>query len=255
MVLKGKEEFVGETLQKFYISKYGKASYKEGGDPPDIYLNLDGKDIPVEISELDENSLQGRKTVDRGYLTYIDNLDKILKLSIPKEIRIFISFYHYNNKVSKINKKFKKYLEKLINNIQIGEEFEDCIDEVCFKIKILKSKGDCRKIIGSTTPFGLQHKKSRDVNIVNQYLSEFSLDEKTKNILLDRISDKNKKCEYIKKPIWLALYDNYYNKFTSFEDDEHIKHYHNIMDEIDDYGIFEKVIIVFQNGDVLEKNT
>jgi len=65
-------------------------------------------------------------------------------------------------------------------------------------------------------------------------------------------SKKNKKCKHVKKPIWLALYDNYFNKFSSFKDDEHLELYKNITNNLHDHGIFEKILIVFENGDVFE---
>lgn len=253
MSLKGKEIFVAEKLKDYFSNGFKNISYREGDDPPDIYLQFDMKEIPVEITELDENSVNNRKTVDFGYLKFIDNLDEEIGSLVPNDKRIFISFYHFNNKVSKINKKFKKYIKNLLSNrVEINDEFEDCLGDVCFKVKILKSNNGCRKILGTTTPFGMIHEKSRDINAVSEYLSEFHLNEKNRNILHERILDKNNKCKHIEKPIWLALYDNFFNKFCDFSDDEHIKHYKNLASDVDDYGIFEKVFVVFQNGNVLE---
>jgi len=251
MALKGNETIVAEVL-KIHL---GASSYDEvEKDPPDIIMNISGQNISIEITDLDENSLQGRRTIDTGYISFINNLNKDLGILVSKELRICINFYHFNNKVSQIDKKFRKYLKELLSNnkIKIGSEFEDCIGEICFKVKILKANSGCKKIIGSTTPFGMLHKKSRDIDKVNKLLAEFNLNEKTTSILLDRILEKNKKCKNVKKPIWLALYDNYYNKFSDFECNEHKEHYKSIAADIDDYGIFEKVFIVFQNEDVIE---
>jgi hypothetical protein len=251
VALKRNEKIVAEVLKKHF----GVSSYDEvDNDPPDIIMNIANQNVSIEITDLDENSLQGRRTNDSGYIAFINNLNKDMGNLIPKGKRLFISFYHFNNKVSQIDKKFRKYLKELLasNEIKIGSDFEDCIGDICFKIKILKSMDGCKTIIGSTSPFGILHKKSRDINEVSQYLEEFNLNVKTKDILLDRISEKNYKCKDIKKQIWLALYDNYYNKFSDFECDEHKKHYKIIAADIDDYGIFEKVFVVFQNEDVIE---
>lgn len=251
MALKGNEAIVAEAL-KIHL---GVSSYDEvANDPPDIIVNISGQDVSIEITDLDENSLQGRRTIDAGYITFINNLNKKFGTLVPKELRLFISFYHFNNKVSQIDKKFRRYLKELLssNKITICSQLEDCIGEICFKIKALKSNEGCKTIIGSTTPVGMLHKKSRDINKVSNLLAEFNLNEKSMNILLDRISEKNRKCKDVQKPIWLALYDNYYNKFSDFECGEHKEHYKNLAYDIDDYGIFEKVFVVFQNKDVLE---
>ena len=251
MGLKGNETIVAEALKKhFDVSSYDEVD----NDPPDIVMTIANQNVSIEITDLDENSLQGRRTNDSGYIAFINNLNEDMGNLIPEGMRIFISFYHFNNKVSQIDKKFRKYLKKLLsaNRIKIDSNFEDCIGNICFKIKTLKSKDGCKTIIGSTSPFGMLHKKSRDINEVSQLLEEFNLNVKTKNILLDRILEKNNKCKDIKKPIWLALYDNYYNKFSDFQCDEHKEHYKIIAADIDDYGIFEKVFVVFQNEDVIE---
>ena len=251
MALKGSEKFVAEALKKYF----GVSSYSEvQDDPPDIIMNISGQNVSIEITDLDENSLQGRRTNDSGYNAFINNLNKDMGSLVPKEVRIFIRFCHFNNKVSKIDRKFRKYLKGLLdtNRIKIGSEYEDCIGDICFKIKALKFSNNNKKIIGSTTPFGMLRKKSRDINTINQNLSEFDLNVKTTSIVLDRISEKNKKCKHTKKPIWLALYDNYYNKFSDFERSEHKEHYKSVAGDIDDYGVFEKVFVVFQNEDVLE---
>ena len=104
-------------------------------------------------------------------------------------------------------------------------------------------------------PFGGKVKKSRDINTVLDTISDCHLSGQTFNIVNDRIYDKNIKCKDTEKPIWLALFDNYYNKFTSFDNQEHIEHYKNTFESVEDFGIFDKILVIFENGDVLEFNT
>lgn len=147
--IKKNERFVAETLKKYFVTKYGNVDYKEvKKDPPDIFLNVDGSCIPVEITDLDENSLNGRKTVDRGYLTFIKNLRENFGALIPDDRVVFIHFYHFNNKVSTIDKKFRKYLKFLIENnkLLINTRFENHIGEVYFKIIVQETLGGNQKI-------------------------------------------------------------------------------------------------------------
>lgn len=68
MTLKPDERFVSESLLKYFGPE--KVEYKEGEDPPDIYLLLNGEKIAVEITRLppvsfDESGyMQNRNTQD-----------------------------------------------------------------------------------------------------------------------------------------------------------------------------------------------
>jgi hypothetical protein len=41
--LKGTEKFVAENLQSYFSKANCSACFQEGDDPPDIYMNIDGK--------------------------------------------------------------------------------------------------------------------------------------------------------------------------------------------------------------------
>lgn len=256
--LKGTEKFVAESLQSYFEKISDNVSFEDGGDPPDIYLKIDNRKISVEITDLDQNVLKDRKTIDYGYLKYIDNLDKEFRHLINDNKKILLFFHHDYTKVSTISKKFKKYLNSLIDadELKIGNSIEDYINTVSFKISILPMpKSGTRKIAGSAMPFGGKVKKSRDINTVLDAMSDFHLSGQTYNIVNNRIQDKTVKCKDIKRPIWLALFDNYYNKFTYFDSKEHIEHYKDTFKDIENFGIFDKILIIFENGDVLEFDT
>ena len=253
--LKGTEEFVAESLQSYFSKSFTNVSFEEGDDPPDIYLNINGKKIAVEITDIDQNVLKSRKTIDYGYLKLIDNMDKEFRNLVDDDKKILLFFYHGYVKVSTISKKFKRYFSDLLKSttLKIGTTIEDAINEVSFKISILHmpEKGT-RKIVGSAMPFGGKVKKSRNITDILEIISDCYLDGQTLNIINNRILDKTEKCKDIKETKWLALFDNYYNKFTYFDSDEHLEHYKNVFQDIKDFGIFDKILVVFENKDVLE---
>lgn len=258
MNLKGTEKFVAESLQSYFSKLFNTVDFEEGDDPPDIYLKIDDKKIGVEITDIDQNVLKNRKTIDYGYLNFINNIDKEFGHLIDADKKILLFFHHDYVKVSTISKKFKKYLKSLIEEdaLKVDNSIEDNINDVSFKISILPMpKSGTRKIVGSAMPFGGKVKKSRDINTVLDTISDCHLSGQTFNIVNDRIYDKNIKCKDTEKPIWLALFDNYYNKFTSFDNQEHIEHYKNTFESVEDFGIFDKILVIFENGDVLEFNT
>lgn len=256
--LKGTEKFVAESLQSYFKKTFDDVTFEDGGDPPDIYLKIGDRKIAVEITDIDQNVLKSRKTIDYGYLKFIDNLDKEFAHLINDDKKILLFFHHNYAKVSIISKKFKKYFKSLIDvdTLKINNSIEDNINDVSFKISILPMpKNGTRKIAGSAMPFGGKVKKSRDINTVLDTISDCHLSGQTFNIVNDRIYDKNIKCKDTEKPIWLALFDNYYNKFTYFDNQEHLEHYKNTFESVEDFGIFDKILVIFENGDVLEFNT
>ncbi|MDH4943527.1 hypothetical protein [Sulfurimonas sp. C5] len=255
MALKGSEKFVAKTLEEHFKKSSHSVCVEEGNDPPDIYLTIDDKKIAVEITDIDQNVLKNAKSINYGYLNLIENLEKELGDSIDDDKKLFIVFYNNHVKVSKINKKFRKYLQDFIekNELSINDFIEDSIDNVNFKISVLDMpKKGKNKIAGTSTTHAGRSQKSRDISEVNNAIYENDLSMQTLDILENRIDDKNRKCENIVELKWLALYDNYYDKFTNFENDEHLVHYQNIFESITDFKCFEKILVIFKNGDILE---
>jgi len=256
--LKGTEQFVAESLLSYFSKSFENVFVEEGDDPPDIYLTINGRRIPIEITDIDQNVLKGRRTIDGGYLKFIVNLDDEFGPLIDKDQKLMLSFYHNYIKVSTISKKFKMYLKSLIerNELKTNTNIEDCINNVNFKISVISMPTNRKiKIAGSVMPFCGKFKKSRDIDTMHATISDCHLLGQTHDIVKERIFDKSIKCKDIKEPIWLALCDNYYNKFTDFNNQEHFEHYKDVFKEIEDIGIFERVLVIFENGDVLEFNS
>lgn len=256
--LKGTEKKVAECLKSHFSKTNRSVSFEEGNDPPDIYLNIDGKKISVEITDIDQNVLKNRKTVDYGYLKFIVNLDKDLGRLITGDKKLSLMFYHGYHKVSAISKEFKNYLKSIIEQkkYETSGSIEGAINGVNFKISTLNMpKSGKRKIAGGVAPYGSKVKKSRDINTVLEEISDSNLTEQALAIIQERISSKSKKCQGVEKPVWLAFYDNYYKYFTCFGSSEHIEHYENVFKGISDFGCFEKILVVFENGDILDLNT
>lgn len=62
--LKGTEQFVSESLQAYFSKSFDKVFVEEGNDPPDIYLTINARRIAIEITDIDQNVLKGRRTID-----------------------------------------------------------------------------------------------------------------------------------------------------------------------------------------------
>ena len=247
------EKFVSECLTNYLESKYKNVSYRPSEiDPPDTVINIDGAEIAVEITEININTLANRSTIDKGYLDYIYNLDNLLGNDVANNQRVMIHFYHNYIKVSQISKKFKAYLSIFLASDGVVSENE--INGVKFRIeKLYVSKNGARRIIGSVTPYGGKITTSRDIKLVEKQICEANLSLQTSMMISERITTKSKKCQNLdSEHIWLALHDKYYDKFTNFEDENHVTHYVDIMKCIEDFGVFKKIFVVFENKSVLE---
>lgn len=250
--LKGSEKFVADSLKLYFKNKGSKVSYQDGGDPPDVYFDIDSQKTSVEITNIDENRLNDRRTLNMGYLKFIKNLNKDFASKLNSKKSILIFFFHHYKKVSNISKDFKKIFKQVINSDLVSTTIEDNIKGVNFKIIIFDTPLDKKQsITGAVTTYGGK-KQSRNIKDVLNRINDCNLDIKTSNIIFDAISDKDEKCKHIKKPVYLALYDDFSNKFFDFNDNEHVKHYKNAMQRISDFKVFEKIFIVFDTKEVLE---
>ena len=130
--------------------------------------------------------------------------------------------------------------------MQISEKISDFIEGVYFDIFIYSNKYYPNSNKKITVSAGPSHPK------LGYNWNDMSIDLPIIPFVTERIIIKTSKCKNIQKPIWLVLLDNYYNKFTYFNDDEHINVYKNMMQDITDFKIFDKILIIFENKDVLE---
>jgi hypothetical protein len=247
------EAFVAECLKSFLLKQTQDVSYVTPElDPPDKIFKIDGQVIAVEITEINLNTQNDRKTIDTGYLRYIDSLDGKFKELVPTDQKVFVTFYHHYRKISTIRKKFESILQKFIITRDTISEHK--MDGVAFKIeKLSPSKNTHRKITGCVTAYGGKREGSRDIKLIDQQIVEANLSLQSSLMIRERIEKKSKKCQNIDlKCIWLVLHEKYYDKFTNYEDESHIEHYREIFADIVDFGLFQKIFVVFENEEVLE---
>ncbi len=251
--LKGSEKSVSEALKEYFVKQgYIKVSYDIGDDPPDIYLNLCSKKIAVEITDIDENRLNDKRTITMGYVEFIKRLNLTFKNNIPKNKSMIIDFFHNYNKVKVINKSFIIYLKKILGSNKIAPIIEDNINGVDFRIRFFNQTTKIKQIITGTIAVNKKPKKNRTVEELINIINDTDLETKFLNIIKDCILDKSKKCSKIQNTKYLALYDNYFHKFLNFNDKNDIKYFIELYDKIDDFGIFDKIFIIYNNSEVLE---
>ncbi|HKM44650.1 MAG TPA: hypothetical protein VJY12_04245 [Dysgonamonadaceae bacterium] len=233
MALSKKEIFDADIISNHYSGKYF-----EGKDPPDIYLEFNGGLVGIELTELNENLQDNRKSINMAYQGLLYNLD------IPNFKLYKVTIYHANIKLNKKRRKeIINFLKTAVNNDK------KCIDGVF--VKLIIEEQDNKK--GRVFPFCMPLDKcNRDIGKVIKNLAYASIDSVFKEILDKAIDTKKIKCKAIAGDAWLALHDNYTSYFN-FSNTESIDLYNEAMLGID-FGIFKKILIIYTDGNLIEFN-
>jgi len=240
------EIFVSQSLVEFLKKRQKIVSYSEGEDPPDIYVECGQHKTPVEISIIDENSLNNRNTVAMGYSAQVRQLNDEFSNTQTDGIKIIISIYHGGVKAGRIKKELKKFINKIISDRDsevLG--YKTKIKNVLCRATKQITTNKKVKITALISPINKSGNKIIDPH-------EFHLESRVASLITDRINVKSSKCKHIESPKWLALYDNYYNKFCDLNDKEHEEVYRNAMNSIANTDEFERIYIIFENRDVIE---
>jgi hypothetical protein len=173
----------------------------EGEDPPDAYLQLNGKSIAVEVTRLvkqvqnDKGEMISRRAHDQPAMSLSDELDLQMQNIIPDNKYVFLGLTAPINNIRKTKLGLKAEILIQLKKGVIKKELVIAGNRVSISIfDGVRSSG--KKIISS---------------IMNRY-SDANLLSNTMNLLNDRITSKSEKCkaksyggEY-----WLALYNEYW---------------------------------------------
>jgi hypothetical protein len=238
MALKDKEKFVADIINDYFSRKHKNVSYSEGQDPPDIYLEYNSNKIGIELTEFSPNLYKDRVSIDKAYEGFI----KSINIVIPDYTSYLVVFHHAN---IKLNKALKKEIKEFLN--RPNSKMEKCINGVNVKIKAIPIK----KKSGTILQMSLNMNScSRDINTISTSLMDTNIEYVFGSIINKAIETKKEKCKNINKPIWLAMHDSYFYYIFSQSSNESLELYKNIMKNID-FGIFEKIIITFNNKGII----
>lgn len=244
------EIIVSDALVMHYLNKgYKSVTYSEPSqDPPDIILKIDQNSYPVEITKVDENSINSRTTFAHSYGAFIKQVIAKKQSEVPENVSYFISVRHSGTKIRKIRKKFIHFFDEKI----LAQGFSN--DEYIFlegSVKITFKKFNTLKC-GQHFPMSFSTAPVRQSNDIKSFLNSMiePLDVGFENIVRDRICVKSKKCRDVKPTIWLALHDFYANKFNS-DDNEQILMYQNTIANITEKNNFDRILVVLESGVVV----
>ena len=232
MALRADEEFVKNCLIKTLRATKGW----EGEDPPDIYLEVNGNKIAVEITRLspvsfgEDGTIQNRNSQDYFGVNLCDDLNSRLENELSSDIDILLTIYVPVENGRKYKKALYVYVRDFISkDIKAGDKEEIELSGSKVRITVIPGRDYSeKKIVGA---------------IVNKNSSAHILSN-AQAILADRIQDKVKKCKVIKHDgsVWLALFNDYW-----LADHETYKQALNTMNIAHD---FEKIYLIMETGAV-----
>ncbi|WP_340677441.1 hypothetical protein [Paraglaciecola sp.] len=215
------------------VEKFG-GNFTEGEDPPDAYLQLNGKSIAVEVTQLVQQVQNGkgemvsRHAQDRPAMTLSDELDRQMKNEISEGKYVYLVLGAPINNIRKTKSELKK---EILNQLKSGVVKQDLvIEDNRISINIYDGdRGTDKKIISAIA------NRYSDANILNNTMS----------LLSDRITSKLKKCKAksYEGEYWLALLNDYWvadiDSYKLAYSKLNIQHDFNKILLVDSYGQVE----------------
>jgi hypothetical protein len=192
------EEFAINSLAKVY-----SGTWCPGENPPDAYLILGSRNIPVEISTLtqhvtDERGTHSRLTDDLATVRFADSINDNLKDVIPDGIAIGLVLSSPIMRLQKTKRQLTEIIRSHIGNLSsLKTDMNVTINDN--KVRIyLNEHGETKY-------------KKVSAAIMNRNSSPDLLSNAA-YILEDRIKTKAKKCSHLRgcDGIWLALLNEYW---------------------------------------------
>lgn len=232
MGLKPDEEFVKDCL----IKTLRATKAWEGEDPPDIYLEVNGQKIAVEITRLsplsfgEDGTVQNRHSQDYFGINLCNDLNSSLKNEIPSDVDICLTLYVPVGNGRKYKKELCAYVREFISkHIEAGDKGQIKLSASKVRISVIPNR---------------EYSEKKIVGVIVNKNSSAHIFSNAQATLAERIQDKVKKCKVIKHrgPVWLALFNDYW-----LADHETYVQALNTMDVAHD---FDRIYVIMDNGSV-----
>jgi hypothetical protein len=193
------EEFVGRALVE-YFGGPSRASVREGEDPPDLYLAVEGSRVGVEVTQLSQftfgrdGSFGNRNTQDSFGVRIIEDLNTKLGAVLPADVGLLIGLWVPVPHAQRFRKRLTEWITSIAEAPEKGfkEEREIEGSKVCVSVISERSLG--KKITG----FVVNNNASADIGL------------NARLVLQDRVRSKDYICARLPKPIWLAVLNDYW---------------------------------------------
>jgi len=227
------EAFVCHALVRFFGGP-SIVTGSDGEDPPDIYLSFANFRVGVEVTRLaqftfeSDCTLGNRATQDFFGLGLLNELDAKVGPILPDDVSLLVGVEVPVPNAARFRKKLTDWVTQVATDPAVEAKHERKIEGSNASISVFHERPTGKKIIG----FVVNKNSSADI-LLNARL-----------VLEDRIRKKSAICALLKKPIWLAVLNDYWladaNSYASACRQVKIGH------------CFERVFLVSDNGVVSE---
>jgi len=192
------EAFVARSLVQF-LGGSQVVTATDGADPPDILLTFVDFHVGVEVTRLSQftfepdESLGNRATQDFFGLRLLDELDKNIGPSLPRDISLLVGLWVPMPNAARFRERSIDWVTKIATNPVANTEYEQVIEGARTSISVIDELPTGKKIAG----FVVNKNSSSDIAL------------NARLVLEDRIRIKNEICASLPKPIWLAVLNDY----------------------------------------------
>jgi hypothetical protein len=233
--LRKEEEFVKDCLIKHFGGP-NRATARNGENPPDIYLKIDGIEAAVEITQLSpvtfdkSGQVQNRNTQDMCGVRLVEELDQKLRDKVPDDSFVLV----WIEMPIQDTRKFKQDLFQFLDELLVKKALTDEWTEVCIEgkpVRFVKLQGEP----GSDT-------RTRIEPFIGNSNERIKILPNAVFILEDRIRAKEQKCQNLTfgGPRWLALFNQY-----ELAD---LHTYQQAIKASKEHHSFQKILLVLDRG-------
>ena len=227
------EKFVSHALVAFFGGP-SFVSVSDGEDPPDLYPTFKESRVGVEVTRLSQftfepdGTLGNRTTKDCFGIQFLEDLNVIVGLSLPSNISLLVGVKMPVPNAAKFKKNLATWVSQIAIDPVLGQRHETMIEDSKVTITVVTERFTGKKIVG----FVANSNSSADI-LLNARL-----------VLEDRIRKKSDLCGPLTKPVWLALFNDYW-----LADDDS---YALVARLITTTHCFERIFLVCENAIVTE---
>jgi len=202
VALRPEEAFVRDCLAKF-LGESSCVTTREGEDPPDLYLSVDGTEYAVEVSRLTpitfrpSGRIGNRVSEDSFGIFLCESLNKRLGPSIPNGHSLLLNV----RLPVKDATRFRTALDELLEDVvlptgPLSGERDYPLMEVTLGVTWIPQRPSGKKVVGI-----VQNKHANPNILLNTTL-----------ILCDRLREKEERCAKLDPsiPRWLGLFNDYW---------------------------------------------
>lgn len=227
------EAFVGDSLVTF-LGGPARASFREGGDPPDLLVVIDGGEVGVEVTRLSQftiaadGTLGNRLSDDIFGTRLLDDLDRALGPLLPNDVDLIVVLEMPAENGKRFSSLLRAWIEKIVETPAIGAKHKTRLQGAEVKVTVVGHRGREKRIVG----------------LVGNLNSSPDIGLNARLVLEDRIRTKNDICVGLGQPIWLALLNEYW--LADFE--SYVLAYKAVQLQ----HCFERILVVDGGGTVGE---